>query len=126
MMMPMTRASSMIGPPSLSETTMASRPMSMASFGVTAIPPRRGSNRHAQDVLIRLDDAVAHRRHRLQRDLGIGHRGDHLGDVGLAGHRPDAPRLALLERADSADRLPLDENGESANILARRHGWCSG
>src|SRR5260221_6390792 len=114
MMMPTTRASSMIGPPSLSETTMASRPMSMASFGVTAIPPRRGSNRHAQDVLIRLDDSVAHRRHRLQRHLGIGHRGDHLRDVGLAAHRLESRRLALLERAVGAPARPLDEIGEAA------------
>ena len=30
------------------------------------------------------NDAVAHRGHRLQRHLGIAHRGDDLGDVGLA------------------------------------------
>src|SRR6266404_2866827 len=103
---PIRQNASMIGPPSLSDTTMASRPISMASFGdmtrrKAATGPAR-SDRHAQDVLVGLDDAVAHGRHRLQRNLGIGHRGDYLGDVGLAVHRLDACRLALLQRADGA------------------------
>src|SRR5258708_7474194 len=106
MMMPTTRASSMIGPPSLSETTMASRPMSMASFGVTAIPPRRGSDRHAPDVLLRLDDAGAHRRHRQQLDQRVDVRPHHVAV--LAGGGVGGIVMALKIAARGGDRAGLD------------------
>src|SRR3546814_9914566 len=42
-----------------------------------------GSDRHTDDVLVRLDHAVAHGDHGLQRDLGIVDGGNDLEQVGL-------------------------------------------
>src|SRR5580704_1292031 len=101
---PTARASSMIGAPSLSATTMVWWASSMASALFTGeLPP---SDRHLGDVLIGLDDAVAHGDHRLERDLGVVDGGGDLREIGLAGDGLQARRLALVERrADIAGRL---------------------
>src|SRR5690348_15134685 len=104
---PMTSARSMIGAPSLSVTMIVSCARSTASAAFTRTILR--SDRQSGDILIGLNDTVAHRDDRLQDDLGIGHGGGHLREVGLAGDRLQARRLALLQRVDGVARRLFQE-----------------
>src|SRR5258708_6848269 len=86
---PTTRPISISGLATRTSVTRASRATSRTSGPVmTSLPCSRASDRHRHDALVGLDDAVAHRHHRLDRNLGLRNRGDHIDHVGLAGdHR---------------------------------------
>src|ERR1700686_4479452 len=84
---PTTRPISISGLDTRTSVTSASRATSRTSGPVmTLFSPRPPSDRHRHDALIGLDDLVAYRHHGLDRDLGLGNRGDHIHHVGLAGH----------------------------------------
>src|SRR3954451_14342272 len=67
-------------------------------------PP--ASDRHPHDVFIGLDDAVAHRHQRRDRDVGLRHRRHHVHHVGLAGSHRHALGVGLLAGVQhTADRV---------------------
>src|SRR5258708_33470627 len=86
---PTTRPISISGLATRTSVTSESRATSRTSGPVMTTSSRSScasSNRHRHDALVGLDDLVAYRHHGLDRDLGLGNRGDHVDHVGLAGN----------------------------------------
>src|SRR5262249_15151474 len=110
MMMPTASPTSISGLATNTNVTIASRATSSTSgpvivhYSPRSAPPK--SDRHLQDVLVGLDHAVAHRDQRLDRDLGLRYRGDHIDDVGLVGHHRLLLRIRLAAGVDhGAERV---------------------
>src|SRR5690348_8072790 len=96
---PTTRPTSMTGAETTTNVMMASRPTSRTSGPVIfLVAPALASDRHLHDVLIGGDDLVAHRDHRVDRDLRLRHRGDDVDHVGFAGGDRAGLHLGLLPR----------------------------
>src|SRR4051812_13457869 len=103
MIRPTTRLISIRGPETWSSTRIPSRASSTVSVSFIGPPanaddPEPGSSDgHLEDIEIRADHAVAHRDHGLQRRLGARHRGDDVGQIGLAGDPLDGRLLGHMQ-----------------------------
>src|SRR5579875_2400292 len=113
---PTARPTSMTGADTTISVKIASRATSRTSDPVMEL------DRHLHDVVIGRDHLVAHRHDRIDRDLGLGHRGDHVHHVSPAGDEIARLRVGLVTHVgDGADRL-LEQGGETRGVGRRRAG----
>src|SRR5687767_10713077 len=116
---PTSRPTSISGAETSTSVVMASRATSRTSGPVISVlscsfsGSAAASDRHPQDFLVGLDHLVAHRDQRLDRDLGLGHGGDHVDQVGLAGRHGGGLGVGLLAGVDHRAERFLDEAAEA-------------
>src|SRR5713101_6707494 len=75
-------------------------------------PRNDNSDRHLHDVFVGLDDAIAHRHQRRDRDVGLRHRRHHVHHIGLARRHRDSLRIGFFSRLQHASDRVLEHRSE--------------
>src|ERR1700756_1969674 len=101
------------GPPSFSITSMPSRNRTPISASFIA-----GSDRHLDDVLVRLDDAVTDGSRGLQREFGARPRGDDVGEATVTRDRRLGLVFGRLAGVYRALQRPLERGTEADRFTA--------